>query len=47
MTMLRTLGIALAPRTATCTRPRRLLAPPAGPRQIAWAMSPIAASKVG
>jgi hypothetical protein len=32
--MLRTLGIALAPRTATCTRPWRLLVPPAGPRQI-------------
>jgi hypothetical protein len=45
--MLRTLGIALAPRTATWTRPRRLLVPPARPRQIACATSPIAASKVG
>ena len=40
LTMLRTLGIALAPRTATWTRPRRLLVPPARPRQIALGTSP-------
>ena len=44
--MLRTLGIALAPRTATWTRPRRLLVPPARPRQIAWGRRPRQARSV-